>query len=201
MQAIENRIRLLVELLCDEKPKGFRSPCVGYVKAIDDLDEPHYGIVFKKSGQGTDAADIKTLHGLLVGQPKPSLTARVSLCLALAECVHSFHSVNWSHKGLRSENIIFVVAKDGNVDLCNPFVTGFELSRPSQIEDMTEKLSHNAGHDIYRHPRAQSTQSGNEYRHPMIFILLQSCSSRLQTGKLLTWSLDLIRVRVSSHQS
>jgi serine/threonine protein kinase len=164
-QKVENRIRLLTELLCDEKPEGFHSPiCLGYVKADVD-DEPRYGIVFEKTADGdVSTIQISTLHELLQDRPKPSLSARISLCASVAECVHSFHAVNWLHKGLRSENVLFFKPKGDQVDLCRPYVTGFELSRPIDIEGMTEPPGFCPSQDIYRHPLAQSMQGSGKYR-------------------------------------
>ena len=164
-EKVENRIRLLTELLCDEKPEGFHSPtCLGYVKA-DDEDEPRYGIVFEKTADGhVSTVQLKTLHELLQQRPKPSLSTRISLCASIAECVHTLHAVNWLHKGLRSENVLFFEPKGGQVDLCRPYVTGFELSRPIDIEGMTEQPGFCPSQDIYRHPMAQSMQGGGKYR-------------------------------------
>lgn len=164
-EKVENRIRLLTELLCDEKPEGFHSPtCLGYVK-VDAEDESRYGIVFEKIADGdVSTIQLRTLHELLQDRPKPSLSTRISLCASIAECVHSFHAVNWLHKGLRSENVLFFKPKGGQVDLCRPYVTGFELSRPIDIEGMTEQPGFCPSQDIYRHPQAQSMQGGGKYR-------------------------------------
>jgi Prion-inhibition and propagation len=162
---IETRIRLLVELLRDEKPEGFRSPtCVGYVKHTV-AGEPRYGIVFEKTGRKyASAIRIRTLHDLLQERPKPSLSARISLCASLAHCVYSFHSVDWLHKGLRSENVVFFQPTDAQVDIRHPYVTGFELSRPIEIDYLTEKPAYNPAEDIYRHPLAQSILGSGKFR-------------------------------------
>jgi len=164
-EIVENRIRLLTELLCDEKPEGFRSPtCLGYVK-VDVEDELRYGIVFEKTAKGdVSTLQLRTLHELLQQRPKPSLSARMSLCASLAECIHSLHAVNWLHKGLRSENVLFFKPEGGKEDLCHPYVTGFELSRPNDLEGMTEQPGFNPFQDIYRHPRAQSMHGAGKYR-------------------------------------
>ena len=164
-EKVENRIGLLTELLCGEKPEGFHSPtCLGYVKANIE-DELRYGIVFEKTTSGdVSTIQISTLHEMLQERPKPSLSARMSLCKSVAECLHSFHAVNWLHKGLRSENVLFFKPKGGQVDLCHPYVTGFELSRPIDIEGLTERPGFSPSQDIYRHPLAQSMQGGGKYR-------------------------------------
>lgn len=161
----ENRIRLLAELLCGEKPEHFRSPpCLGYVKAVNANDEAQYGIVFKKPTPGAPTTNLRTLRQLLKDRPKPSLSVRISLCTILAECIHNFHAVNWLHKGFRSENVIFFAPDGRQPELRAPYVSGFELSRPTDLGEMTEKPYFNPAQDIYRHPLAQSTQRGGNYR-------------------------------------
>lgn len=162
---IENRIRLLTELLCFEKPERFRAPtCRGYVKDVDGVNEPRFGIVFERPGTVDPTSKLASLHQLLKTCPKPSLSARVSLCAVLAESIHSFHMVNWLYKGLRSENIIFFAPDGESPDLSAPYVSGFELSRPNILEEMTEKPRSNSLCDIYRHPYAQSIWGNGSYR-------------------------------------
>ena len=190
---IENRIQLLTELLCGEKPEGFRSPpCVGYVKltatheivesisndeivksiANDESGAPNasfktrYGIVFEKPPRiGAEMKPV-TLHQLLKDYPRPapSLSARISLSATLSECLHSFHAVNWLHKGLCSNNIFFFTQDSTFPDLSMSYVSGFELSRPDSLVEMKERPSFDASRDIYRHPSAQSGLQENPFR-------------------------------------
>jgi len=160
-EQIEKRIGLLADLLCYQKPSGFRAPsCLGYVKVVDGEIGTRFGIVFSKPLDASAKSGLFTLRDLLGATPKPSLSARMYLCAVLARCVHIFHSVNWLHKGLRSDNITFFE----RLDLSSPYVSGFELSRPSIIAEMTEKPGFDPFKDIYRHPNAQSTQTDGNYR-------------------------------------
>ncbi|KAI0440443.1 prion-inhibition and propagation-domain-containing protein [Xylaria telfairii] len=161
----EVRISLLTDLLRDVKPTGFRAPpCLGYVKAVDYDTGTRFGIVFDTVAAHGVQSEFVTLRELLGRRPKPSLNLRVLLCAVLAQCVHTFHSVNWLHKGLRSDNVLFFASSSGSVDLDSPYVSGFELSRPSPIESMTEKPGFDPSKDIYRHPNAQSSQMDGHYR-------------------------------------
>jgi hypothetical protein len=163
---IENRIQLLTELLCGEKPEGFRSPpCVGYVKSTANF-KTRYGIVFEKPPKIGSAMKPFTLYQLLKDNPRsrPSLSARISLCATLSECLHSFHAVNWLHKGLRSNNILFFAQDSTFPDLSMSYVSGFELSRPNSLVEMTERPAFDASQDIYRHPSAQSGLQANNFR-------------------------------------
>jgi serine/threonine protein kinase len=109
-------------------------------------------------------SELVTLRELLEQRPKPSLSARISLCAVLAQGIHSFHTVNWLYRGLRNSNIIFFPSSSEHSDLGLPYVSGFELSRASIIDNMTEKPKFDPSQDIYRYPDAQSNQTDGNYR-------------------------------------
>jgi hypothetical protein len=159
---IQWRISLLTDLLRSVKPDGFRAaPCLEYVKTADADNATRFGVVFE--GPSTAQSRIATLRELLRQTLKPSLSARVALCAALACCVHSLHAVNWLHKAFRVDNIVFFsLSLSSNLD--TPFVSGFELSRPSIMDQWTEKPEFEPAKDIYRHPNAQSSQTDGNYR-------------------------------------
>ncbi|KAL9634616.1 MAG: hypothetical protein Q9164_003985 [Protoblastenia rupestris] len=160
---LERRISLLADLLSLVKPDGFRAPpCLGYVKALHKGAADRFGMVFESPSNGTPV-EIVVLRDLLGQTSVPSLSARISLCAVLARSVHSFHAVNWLHKGLRADSVVFPSSSE-LPDLTAPFVSGFELSRPSIIHEMTEKPEFNPWHDVYRHPKSQSSQSDGTYR-------------------------------------
>jgi hypothetical protein len=159
---IQWRIGLLTDLLRSVKPDGFRAaPCLGYIKTADADNVTRFGIVFE--GPSTTQSRITTLRELLGQTPKPSLSTRVALCAALARCIHGLHAVNWLHKALRADNIVFF-SSSFSPNLDTPFVCGFELSRPSIMNQWTEKPGFEPAKDIYRHPNAQSNQTDGSYR-------------------------------------
>lgn len=161
----EYRVGLLAGILCREKPVGFRAlPCLGYIKDTHGDDGIRFGIVFDKpagEGAGSEPLALRDLYGQ---RSKPSLSARLLLCAVLARCIHSFHAVNWLHKGLQSNTILFFASAVNGQDLSQPFVSGFEMSRPSTADEMTEKPTFDPFADIYRHPHAQSGQTDGSYR-------------------------------------
>lgn len=160
---LEDRIRLLTDLLCDEIPAAFRlPPCLGYV-AFNHDDQTWFGIVFEMPPLRAKR-QVVTLRQLLQRRIVPSLSTRISLCATLAQCVHAFHAVDWVHKGLRSEKIVLFSHSLLNRDLEEPFLLGYELSRPNMLDELSEKPRFNPREDIYRHPFAQSTQSSGDYR-------------------------------------
>ncbi|KAL9627584.1 MAG: hypothetical protein Q9164_007562 [Protoblastenia rupestris] len=162
---IEYRIGLLTGLLCHKKPIGFRAPsCLGYIKDVDNDNGARFGIAFENPVSECASCELFTLQELCEQRLKPSLSARISMCAVLAQCIHSFHAVNWLHKGLQSSNIIFFTSSANGQDLSSPLVSGFELSRPSIMDKMTEKPTFDPFADIYRHPDAQSSQMDGNYR-------------------------------------
>ncbi|USP79752.1 hypothetical protein yc1106_07026 [Curvularia clavata] len=159
---IQYRMGLLTNLLRSVKPDGFRAaPCLGYVKITDAENVIHFGVVFE--GPSAAESKITNLRELLGQMPKPSLSARMALCAALARCVHSLHAVNWLHKAIRSDNIVFF-SSSSSPHLDAPYVSGFELSRPSIMDEWSEKPGFEPAKDIYRHPYAQSNQTDGSYR-------------------------------------
>lgn len=163
-EQIGRQIGLLTDLLRSVKPDGFRAPpCLGYVKVVDSDYLTRFGIVFEKPPTDSAQSNIVTLRDLLGQNSKPSLSRRISLCAVVAHCIYSFHAINWLHKALRADNIVFF-SSPGPPDLSAPFVSRFELSRPSMIDQMTEKPAFDPSKDIYRHPNTQSSQTDGNYR-------------------------------------
>jgi hypothetical protein len=161
----EYRIGLLAGLLCREMLIGFRAlPCLGYIRETDDDYEIRLGIVFDKPTSEDVVSGPLTLQDVYEQRSKPSLSARISMCAVLARSVHSFHAVDWLHKGLQSDNIIFFPSAVDGQSLGQPFVSGFEMSRPSSADEMTEKPTFDPFAEIYRHPRAQSSQTDGNYQ-------------------------------------
>lgn len=158
---IQLRIGLLTDLLRSVKPDDFRAaPCLGYIKTTDTYGTTRFGVVFERP---STKSKITTLRELLGSTSKPSLSARMALCATLARCIHSLHAVNWLHKAVRADNIVFFSTTE-SPNLGTPFVSGFELSRPSNMDQWSEKPEFEPAKDTYRHPNAQSSQSDGTYR-------------------------------------
>ncbi|OCL04809.1 hypothetical protein AOQ84DRAFT_225548 [Glonium stellatum] len=88
------------------------------------------------------------------GGRRPTLGQRFAMARALAETIFQLHSVNWLHKSIRSENVIFGYDSDRNISYDKPYLIGFEFSRMGNDRSTTEHddlLERN----IYRHPDRQ----------------------------------------------
>ncbi|KAK7915043.1 hypothetical protein PG985_012746 [Apiospora marii] len=153
------RIAQMAKLLrAEDKPPEFRVPdCVGYVL---DANECRLGLIYKPinvSAQTTQ--QLVSLLSLLSEMKKPSLTARIQIGRLLASSIWYLHAMQWLHKGLRSQKIVF----EGPVEFRNAqnaepprlFLCGFDYSRPAATDETTERPTGNPWHDLYRHPNTQ----------------------------------------------
>jgi serine/threonine protein kinase len=155
---------LLTYLLSHKMPQDFRAPPVlGYLRFQDDVGDTSFGLVLGSPLGASMGVDVCTLNDLLRSTPKASLSRRMTLCALLAESVYNFHSVNWLHKGIRSDSVLFFSESGKPADIRAPYLSGFDLSRPNLGTDMSEKPAKNPGRDMYRHPETQSLRSSGGY--------------------------------------
>ena len=148
-QMIGDRVRKLASLLgIENTPTEFRAPhCLGYFHDNDE-DAARYGLLYRNPSEAQPLA----LLDLIQQGGKPSLTQRVQLAHTISRSIMYLHSVNWLHKGIRSENIVIFTLPGQKPDYSIPTVSGFEYARPDLPEELTEKPFENFEHDLYRHP-------------------------------------------------
>jgi hypothetical protein len=165
---IRSRVQKLAALLAQNNRKvRFRAPyCLGYFIDESDDRESRFGLVFEKPAIVAPSTMPTTLRSLIEDSANgksevPSLTDRITLMKLLAETLERLHAVDWLHKGLRSANILFFQSKNErgemHVNFGDPYVSGFDYSRPATSDDMTEPPIANPYSDMYRHPVVQST--------------------------------------------
>ncbi|KFY33834.1 hypothetical protein V494_07284 [Pseudogymnoascus sp. VKM F-4513 (FW-928)] len=184
---IIDRAQKLAALLHHQpKPAHFRVPhCLGYFdnaeiekvpkQASDsssDSEEDEegedddwafrIGFVFEKPPETKPSTPPVSLLQLLrdTKLSKPSITDRVALAKALANCILYLHSVNWLHKGLRCDNIIFFPHAGHSVQKSHtpvlhysePYLSGFDFARPARPGEFTEQPADDVEFSMYRHP-------------------------------------------------
>ncbi|CAG9980894.1 unnamed protein product [Clonostachys byssicola] len=153
-----------LELLSIALPEDFRSPhCQGYIRIHDKGSQPIFKLVLKAPDEIHSPVTIFSLRDLLAAVPMPSLSRRAALSLTLATSLGNFHNVGWLHKGLRSRNILLVSSNLKTADLSQPYITGFELSRPSEMSELTDKARFEPEVDMYRHPLVQGGENAGAY--------------------------------------
>ncbi|KAF4976584.1 hypothetical protein FZEAL_6762 [Fusarium zealandicum] len=162
-----SRFEALVELLReDDAARQFRTMrCLGYYVEKQSAAEPRYGFVFENPDGVDPALKPTSLMELISETRMPSLSVRVKLMRALAEFLEKLHAVNWLHKGLRSQSIIFFQEYSGDVDLTKPYLSGFDYSRPESADYMSESPPAVAAEDLYRHPSVQGGPREDVHGH------------------------------------
>ncbi|CAG8973486.1 hypothetical protein HYALB_00002811 [Hymenoscyphus albidus] len=100
------------------------------------------------------------------GVERPTLNQRFRASLMLARAVQKWHSVGWVHQGISGPNIIFLTIKEtGKVDYDNPFLQGFEFSRPSS-DPSIGRPTDDVAFNVYRHPSRQgNSRKGHRKIH------------------------------------
>jgi hypothetical protein len=96
----------------------------------------------------------RSLHQLVSSSYKPSLNARLNLARELARSLFLFHAADWMHKSFSSHNILFFPAAEepSTNSLDDPYIVGFEYSRPDKEGHPSLPLDRDPKTDIYRHP-------------------------------------------------
>jgi hypothetical protein len=161
MQIPQNTIKrtaALAQMLRLQKPSQFCTPtCLGFFDDHTLFRSRRFGWVFDMGD-----SPVKTVPRSLLSMirespvtPCPSLTARVALASKLASCVLYLHIVNWLHKAVRSENVIFLFSDD-QFDIEKPVLSGFEYSRPDSSGQTSERSDQpRSDWEMYRYPTLQ----------------------------------------------
>lgn len=84
----------------------------------------------------------------------PDLGERFELAKALVTTVFNIHNIGWVHKNIQSKNILFWPKPDAKdePDVSRPYLMGFDISRPNQPGEVSEKPLSHFEDDLYRHP-------------------------------------------------
>ena len=161
-QRVDNVARML-HSASNRHPDLHTLDCLGYV---DDTAASRYGIVHllpKTIPKHLKASDFLSLSTMMNDSTRrtPDLDVRFRLAHSLAIALWSFHSLDWLHKAFYPSNILFFPSSsidNGNVplshDLDDPFVLGFDSSRPEHLSEMSAAVQPSVAHlpDLYRHP-------------------------------------------------
>lgn len=147
----------LTALLMAPKPSEFCiPPCLGYCEIVSEDSPRKLGLIFDNPPQVDQQRHPISLLEAIAEITRPSLTQRVALAHNIAHCLLYLHSVNWLHKGLRSENILLFSSPDeGAVIVTSPYLTGFEYSRRARFNEATTEVPRVGSMEVYRHPDIQ----------------------------------------------
>ncbi|KAI4126001.1 MAG: hypothetical protein LQ338_003983 [Usnochroma carphineum] len=138
--------------------------CVGYL----DQSSTVTGYAFKIPPEATPGQKPITLHQLLTNpamKPSdvPDLGDRFELAKALTTTVFEILNIGWLHKNIQPKNVLFWPKKGtrDRWDLSKPYLVGFDISRPNQPGEVSEKPLSDPDDDIYRHPHYRSSSSSS----------------------------------------
>ncbi|KAF5977559.1 hypothetical protein FBULB1_6491 [Fusarium bulbicola] len=159
-EASQNQIHDLALLLHSEKkPQEFRTlECIAMVDMpVAEEEDAQYGLVFKLE-EGQQVYTLLELLSREESTPK-SLTERLKLVKLLSKTLLFLHLGSWLHKGIRSDNVLFLSNDISSVDLGAAYIGGFDYSRLFRETRLTQNVGDNRVQNLYRHPDHQG--------HPM----------------------------------
>ncbi|PFH57721.1 hypothetical protein XA68_14649 [Ophiocordyceps unilateralis] len=165
-ERLVGRLQLLVMLLSKPKTAAFHTPVAE--GCINDASSFCWWMVFRLSvpplpvSTGPQLTSLEPLSLLSLLQPKakfrPCLEERYKLASRLCTTLFELYSSSWLHKGIRSENVLFVSYQPMSAGILESMVLcGFDYSR-QESERVTidkSKTSSDVSAAMYRHPRYQ----------------------------------------------
>ena len=155
----------LTTLLMAPKPDEFCvPPCLGCCDVNIPEGSTRPGLIFENPSHVNRETPPTSLMDAIRKTPKPSLITRVALAQKIAQCLLYLHAVNWLHKGLRSEEILFFPSSQEELDFVSPYVTGFEHSRRARFKEISTEVPRVGKMEMYRHPDIQVNGLGISYR-------------------------------------
>ncbi|KAF5589966.1 hypothetical protein FPCIR_6595 [Fusarium pseudocircinatum] len=188
---ISYQIRRIIALLTESKSPAFRCfEISGFTH--ETLFGPRFGLVHLIDERFRDRRCIPLVE--LIGQAKyVPLNRRMRLAEIICEAILHLHSIGWYHKNIKSENIILFDLQEGdgsnssadNWDFENPFLIGFDCSRPADAETRNT-VDFTPENNIYRHPERWGRSARFEKHHDIyaLGILLLEIGSWLKIPTL-----------------
>jgi serine/threonine protein kinase len=148
----------------DPKPNGLRIlKCLGFVEQIDEQDRSHgYGFLYELPQEIDDREFMPpvALRQLLLQDVnlarQPPLRGKFQLAHSLALFFEEFYTVGCLHGTFNSNNVIFNHSPStifGSTHIWNqPYVVGFQKSRPDGQSWATEGPADDTSLQVYEHP-------------------------------------------------
>jgi serine/threonine protein kinase len=163
IQKLHNRVAVLAHRLSQPKPASFRAlTCQGF---FHDSTKRAFGVVYELP-QETVVKNSFHLLELLESTTRnikqwPDLDDKFKLAISLSNTLLNLHMVGWLHKEMASYNICFFPKDNALSRHCigEPYLIGFNFSRPDDPTTFTEGLSPSAI-EQYQHPRYIKDRSG-----------------------------------------
>ena len=156
------RVEALAELLHSAKDSSrFRAlHCAGY---FHDLLRHSFGLVHNFPAEVDSDSEPLTLAQVLFEgkniRTRPVLNDRFKLAYQLCVALFDFHKVGWLHKNLTAQSIIFFRNPQcRSRSVHNPYVIGFNHSRPDEASAFSEGPNQDSAVFDYQHPEYRSSR-------------------------------------------
>ncbi|KAI1249346.1 hypothetical protein MGN70_008958 [Eutypa lata] len=133
---------------------AYRSTVEKRVMKLEKRNTPRYALVYEwPPNVDGDDAELVSLRELLAKmRAPPPLNTRIRIANILAGSLLYLHAVDWIHKDIQSDCLLFAANPDRTINLREPILSGFEFSRPALPEEVTTSHQFSERHDLYRHP-------------------------------------------------
>ncbi|CAJ0555427.1 Ff.00g054920.m01.CDS01 [Fusarium sp. VM40] len=148
---LKPRVEALVLLLSQSPTPSFQTfPCLGYTE-----EQGGFRLVFNLPSSTEKPCSLLSILSRSNG-PLPDVGTRLRLAVQVCQTLLSFHTADWLHKDVRSENIILIspISTQSNDRLGRPYLCGFSFARQGSPTEISEQPSTDASRDIYRHAKA-----------------------------------------------
>ncbi len=157
--AVKARVENLARLLAhkDAHKVGFNAlHCIAVIKMA--APETAFAFAFELPDALFPATKSPTSLSSAISSrtmQRPTLNERFAMARAVVKTVFQLHSVDWLHKSIRSENVLFGLRGDPSApNYARPLLVGFEFSRLEKDRSTTEQDGR-LDRNIYRHPDRQ----------------------------------------------
>lgn len=154
-----SQVRKVAALHSEPKSQDFR--CLqGLGFCLESLVQARFGTVYILP-EGLTGCSFRSLSELIGRLKVVPLEVRQRLAASLCNALLHLHSIGWYHKNIMSRNILLFSSKPRTSDseaktwtdwdMDNPFLLGFDCSRPSDAETRNT-IDFTTTNNIYRHP-------------------------------------------------
>lgn len=196
-QKLKDRLdRLILFLSSTSKSDDFNTlPCIGYCTDANLFCwwlVYQYPLSSEEKNFVLDPTHLNPPHPvslsayLFCNNPyKPALEQRLELACKVVKTFSELFANGWLHKGIRSENVVFLRTYDpkdpsslqGFYDVSLPFLAGFEYSRQYAEQNTIDETPYNI-RARYIPSSGLSRRSGGRLQDSIRYLLARTCTSR-----------------------
>jgi hypothetical protein len=169
--------------LLDEASRSSNLHSLKFKGMIDQFSSyKRLAFVFEYPENADKARSPISLNTLVTQNTPLPVSTRMHLAKTLTSTLAQLHAVNWTHKSVRSDSVVFFAASTSskpksppkaklpNYDYNNPYLTQFDYSLPLDTTT-TYTTTNDVLYNLYRHPKRQGPPGGVFLRHHDLYSL------------------------------